>query len=55
MAVIGGGVSGLTAATTWLRMHPSNTVTVFEGKSNVGGWSLTEYAREQGLADCPME
>ena len=41
LAVIGGGVSGMTAASTWLRLHPENRVTVYEANESLGGWCGT--------------
>ena len=49
LAVVGSGISGLTAAVTWLRCHPENKVHVFEAKEQLGGWCTT------ATAGVPME
>ena len=52
MGIIGGGVSGLSAANEWLRIHPENKVILFEGRSDLGGWCKTDtnglISMEQG-------
>mmetsp|Transcript_4825 Transcript_4825/g.8278 ORF Transcript_4825/g.8278 Transcript_4825/m.8278 type:complete len:176 (+) Transcript_4825:25-552(+) len=44
LVVVGGGVSGITSALNWLRLHPENSVTLLEGQRELGGWVYSEYA-----------
>lgn len=46
LAIIGGGLSGLTSALHWLRLNPENTCTIYEMKGNVGGWTYTHKNEE---------
>lgn len=43
LAVIGAGLYGIQAARTYLELHPTDNVVVFEASGDVGGvWSTGE-------------
>lgn len=42
VAVLGGGISGLTAAWNMIKSSNSVQVTVYEASKRVGGWMKTE-------------
>ncbi|KAI9892454.1 MAG: oxygen-dependent protoporphyrinogen oxidase [Vezdaea aestivalis] len=43
IAIIGGGITGLTAAYKAAKLSPQSKVTVYEAKSRLGGWICSDY------------
>lgn len=48
IAVIGGGITGLTSAHYITREMPHAKVTIYEAGSRVGGWLQSEYVDVEG-------
>lgn len=43
IAVLGGGLTGLTTAYYITRFHPTAKITIYEASSRTGGWIDTDY------------
>lgn len=50
IAVLGGGLTGLTTAYYLTRFHPNARVTIYESQDRVGGWIDTEKVEVTTLA-----
>ncbi|KAI3392150.1 hypothetical protein diail_6128 [Diaporthe ilicicola] len=51
IAVLGGGLTGLTTAYYLTRFHPDAKITIYESEARVGGWIDTEQAEVITLED----
>lgn len=50
IAVLGGGLTGLTTAYYLARFHPDAKITIYESQARVGGWIDTEQVEVTTLA-----
>lgn len=50
IAVLGGGLTGLTTAYYLTRFHPDAKITIYESQARVGGWIDTEQVEVTTLA-----
>lgn len=50
IAVLGGGLTGLTTAYYLTRFHPDAKITIYESQTRVGGWIDTEQVQVTTLA-----
>lgn len=50
IAVLGGGLTGLTSAYYLTRFHPDAKITIYESQARVGGWIDTEKVEVTTLA-----
>ena len=54
IAVLGGGITGLTSAYHLARKYPTTKITLIEGSNHIGGW-LNSYRVDVGSGTVLLE